>query len=737
MTRRCAENGLKGVDRKPGKAFLSTAKWGSGRVVHVRAREKLINNERVQRFLSPALFVWLLAVCAPLSAAAQTSIGCGQNVAGEIGSPGAVNFYSLQNVVQGDFLFVTMAAPTPPPFGQYYQGRLELYDGAGTLTASSTLFPSPAVGVVSSEIQIILTTPGPYVLAARGADQYTGAYRLSFQQLNNPCNSQSVGCGDVARGTFTQVSDVAAVQLQGVGAGDDITIAHGDDIERLFDVGSGSELFHVLTGVNKVLPASLRYQLTTTGPFVALVYSTSPSTLGAWRRSMQIFNRPCGRNPILCGTAVTTTIAEAGEMDFFQLPAIPQNGHYRLWMIRTNPSRPRIIVSGEVYTHSGSLLARSINQTYPDFGDPYPPAARVDFDGTSAPETIFARAVDENGYPAGYRILLQRLDAGGCGTAPLACGQTTVSSFDSVGEIDAFTVNTATMGDRITLRMPRGASRALEPTFELFDGAGSSYGFGALGDDGASMTITLTTAGPYALIVWDQLQLSAVPYTLFLERTNNPCTPTTLSCFAAVSAALTPAGDIDAYKLAAVSQGDSVTIRMFRANTSSMVEKLELYSANGVSLGSATSTGSGATLSTSLAFAGPYTLIVRDDTNTTSGNYLLTLKRQGLSCFQFSDDPPIVGVTSISAQHIVELRLSVDNVRASCGVFPSSWSESIEPGRIIRAQDIIELRAALNQAYDCRSRTRPVYTDPVLQPGNTIIRAVHVIELRNAVRAIE
>ena len=683
----------------------------------------------MKSLLSAAVLVLLLTVGAPPWASAQTSIGCGQNVAGEIGSPGAVNFYSLQNVVQGDFLWTIMASTLQEPFGGY-QGQLELYDGAGTLIGS------PQQSNNSVEIRIVLTTPGPYVLAARGAGQFTGAYRLSFQQLNNPCNAQSIGCGDVARGTFTQVAGVAAVQLQGVGAGDDIALANGGAIWRLFDVSLAAEVFPQVVGVAKVLRESLRYRLTTAGPFVVLTYSNDPNTLGPWRRSMQIFSRPCARNPIPCGTAVTTTIAEAGEMDYYQLPAVPASARYRLWMIRTDPTRTREILSAEVYTQSGVLFARSLNQPLLNFF-PVGPAAYVDFTGAMMPETIFARAIDDEGYPAGYRILLQRLDAGGCGTGPLLCGQTTVSSFDSVGDVDAFTLNTATLGDRITLRMPRGTTTTVVPRFELFDGVGDSYGFGTLDADGVTLTVTLTTAGPYTLIAWDVLQLSAAPYTLFLERINNPCTPATLSCFATANTALTPLGDIDAYTLAGVGQGESVLIRMIKADSGSMVEKLELYSANGVSLGTATSTGSGAALSTSLAFPGPYTLFARDNTNAASGNYRLTLKRQGTSCFQFSDDPPIVGVTTVRAQHIVELRLSVDSVRASCGLPPFAWGESIEAGLIIRAQDILQLRTALNEAYDCRSLARPGYSDPALQPGDTTIRAVHVIELRNAVRAIE
>jgi hypothetical protein len=48
-----------------------------------------------------------------------------------------------------------------------------------------------------------------------------------------------------------------------------------------------------------------------------------------------------------------------------------------------------------------------------------------------------------------------------------------------------------------------------------------------------------------------------------------------------------------------------------------------------------------------------------------------------------------------------------------------------------------ELRTALSQAYPAAGQTAPSFTDSAISPGLTIIKAVHLNELRSAVGALE
>lgn len=53
------------------------------------------------------------------------------------------------------------------------------------------------------------------------------------------------------------------------------------------------------------------------------------------------------------------------------------------------------------------------------------------------------------------------------------------------------------------------------------------------------------------------------------------------------------------------------------------------------------------------------------------------------------------------------------------------------------AVHITEMRIALNHAYVAAGKTPPTYTDAVLAPNQTVIKAVHIVELRNAAVALE
>ena len=56
---------------------------------------------------------------------------------------------------------------------------------------------------------------------------------------------------------------------------------------------------------------------------------------------------------------------------------------------------------------------------------------------------------------------------------------------------------------------------------------------------------------------------------------------------------------------------------------------------------------------------------------------------------------------------------------------------------VVRAVHVSELRAALNEAYQRMGLASPTFTDPVLAARETELKAVHLSELRGAVRGLE
>ena len=103
----------------------------------------------------------------------------------------------------------------------------------------------------------------------------------------------------------------------------------------------------------------------------------------------------------------------------------------------------------------------------------------------------------------------------------------------------------------------------------------------------------------------------------------------------------------------------------------------------------------------------------------------------------FTDDPIVAGVTPVRAVHILELRQTIDQLRAIAGLPPSAWTDpALTPGvTAMRAVHVTELRARLDEALTRLGYGTSPYTDPSLSPASSIVRAVHLTELRARVQA--
>jgi len=103
----------------------------------------------------------------------------------------------------------------------------------------------------------------------------------------------------------------------------------------------------------------------------------------------------------------------------------------------------------------------------------------------------------------------------------------------------------------------------------------------------------------------------------------------------------------------------------------------------------------------------------------------------------FTDDPLRPGETVVRAVHLAELRDRIDVVRVGLGL-PDLANEYrvLRSGEsTIQAADVLALRSALTQAYAAARRTPPTFSD--LDLAFAPVRAVHIQELRAAVKAIE
>jgi Cu/Zn superoxide dismutase len=106
--------------------------------------------------------------------------------------------------------------------------------------------------------------------------------------------------------------------------------------------------------------------------------------------------------------------------------------------------------------------------------------------------------------------------------------------------------------------------------------------------------------------------------------------------------------------------------------------------------------------------------------------------------FTFTDDPLVLQATSVKAVHITQLRTAVNTLRANNGLAAFAFTDpALAAGTLVKRVHITELRTALDAVYTQRSRPVPVYADPTLTSGVSRVKALHVSELRMAVRLIE
>jgi hypothetical protein len=148
----------------------------------------------------------------------------------------------------------------------------------------------------------------------------------------------------------------------------------------------------------------------------------------------------------------------------------------------------------------------------------------------------------------------------------------------------------------------------------------------------------------------------------------------------------------------------------------------------------------------------PYALIASPsaspylDTSVTAGTtYLYRVKAVGpggtsapsnidlATTILFLDDPIQVQSTVVKAQHVTEARQAVNAVRAAASLSAASWTDSPLSGggvTLIKKDHIDELRGALTQARAALGFSNPDFTDPTITAQSTIIKAVHVEQLR-------
>jgi hypothetical protein len=105
------------------------------------------------------------------------------------------------------------------------------------------------------------------------------------------------------------------------------------------------------------------------------------------------------------------------------------------------------------------------------------------------------------------------------------------------------------------------------------------------------------------------------------------------------------------------------------------------------------------------------------------------------STFTFSDDPLVAGTTKVKAVHLTELRTAANALRSTAGLAAASFTDpSLSVGSNIRKVHIEELRAAIVAARTALGLSTLSFADPTLTAQSTPIKALHIQQLRTALK---
>ena len=219
---------------------------------------------------------------------------------------------------------------------------------------------------------------------------------------------------------------------------------------------------------------------------------------------------------------------------------------------------------------------------------------------------------------------LPRYSPSGVCPASISFGETVQCSIDTPGEIDTYTFS-ATAGDKVLVRMGRPSGN-LWPEIIIKDTGGI-----ILCDDYDTITAeiiscSLSATGTYSILADDYLEDYTGDYYLYLQRLNNPGSPTAIAFGQTLPGSITTAAEMDSYTFSATA-GDKVLVRMGRSS-GNLWPEIRIYGPDGVMVCDDYDTITAEIASCSLVATGTHTILAYDGIDSAyTGDYYLYLQR--------------------------------------------------------------------------------------------------------------
>ena len=510
-------------------------------------------------------------------------INCGEIVTGTVSTAGEMKAYTFAGTANDGI--TVQRRKTSGTLNAY----LELYGPSGSRIGSPTV-----------EINTTLPATGTYTVFVYDQNYTnTGDYVLLWQRMNAPCNPIPVDCGQVGTGSIGTVADPPPWRFH------TITLTASEAVTiRANKLGSGSFSpyieFYNPSGIRIVRDIQINMTLAA-GTYTAMIRDSSNAYAGNYTLTWNKVNNPCNGAPINCGEVITGAISAAGEMKPYTFTGSANDGITIRTMKVSGTFSPYI----ELYGPTGSRIGSPtnlINATLP----------------TSGTYTVFLR--DQNYTNTGSSLLLWQKMNNPCNATPISCGQVGTGSIGITADPPPwrFHTFTAAAGDAVTIRMANVSGGYFSPYGELYNPSGVRI------YQSSSMDLTLASAGTYTLLIRDA-GTNTGNYVLTWQKVKDPCNATPINCGEVGSGSITAAGQTLVYTLTGTAN-DGITIRT-RKTSGNLSPYIELYGPTGSRIGSPANL-----INATLPASGTYTILLRDQFYTGTGDSLITWQRFNNPC---------------------------------------------------------------------------------------------------------
>jgi hypothetical protein len=333
----------------------------------------------------------------------------------------------------------------------------------------------------------------------------TGAYNLTYQRLNQPCNVTPLTCGQTAASSLSAVGEQDLYSFTAA-VGDRATIrlvrtsGEMDPYLELYGP-QGSRLDYSYSYAGNY--TSIDATLTTAGVYTVVVSDNGNDETGAYNLTYQRLDQPCNATPLTCGQTLSGVLTIPGQQYFHTFTAEASDPVTIRMAVTAGAMNPSL----ELFGPDGASIASE----YTDWGtyaslDKLLPATGV--------YTVIASDAgnDEAGH---YRLIWQHL-SDPCNATELVDGERVEASLQAMGQHD-FYVFSGQADEKVTLRL--STATELHPSLELYSDQGakldarySEY------SDSVTISRVLAAAGKYTVIVRDYGSNAVGNYSLLFYK---------------------------------------------------------------------------------------------------------------------------------------------------------------------------------------------------------------------------